>query len=132
MRQPCEAGTQTPPSVRDFRQSLIDYSNRLFSSAGADEIPLSTVTPKVQSSSFGDENKEDQDELAAGAAAAGGKSSTNKASRLTSSFLARGRNVASSSGKKVLAAQTAKAKTQNGDVKSSRGGIFVLLGLAPD
>jgi len=45
-RQVSEAETQTPPSMRDLRRSLIDCNNRLIPSVGtaADTIPLDTIT----------------------------------------------------------------------------------------
>lgn len=143
-RQANDAETQTPPSVRDFRRSMIDNSNRLFPTAGGrpDEVPLDVMTACVQSASVNEEsnqNRDDRrgtsyhDELLAANLNVGDteiirKSTDKKTNKLSNSLLVRGRH-AYSTEKKEPPSQTTKTKAQDGDLMPSRSSIFVLLGL---
>jgi len=92
---------------------------------------LDTITAQTQPLSVTSEDNNDHDDPSAEGLNVGTsrgisrKSTSKKANELSSSLVVRGRHA-----KKAPPPQLTKSKTQDGEMKTSRSNIFVLLGLA--
>ena len=135
-------GLETRRQSRCRGAEIIDYSNRLQPCSGGptDLVPLDTLTSCVTQDSGQAAVKDDDDSQGPsshnGSAVGGGMSTTGDkktTNKLCSSLLVRGRHAGHASKKKGSApGSMSKTKTQDtgGELKQSRNGIFVLLGLA--